>query len=81
VIRGGSWDKVPQYARSAFCSRRTPDLRYGNLGFRLARVQSGRCAQASECLQRWVRGGSVGGAAEPRATPLHEFFVSSKERS
>ena len=36
VIRGGSWSYEPRYIRSAYRSRDVPDLRYGNLGFRLA---------------------------------------------
>jgi formylglycine-generating enzyme required for sulfatase activity len=36
VIRGGSWSYEPWYVRSAYRSKDVPDLRYGNLGFRLA---------------------------------------------
>jgi formylglycine-generating enzyme required for sulfatase activity len=36
VIRGGSWSYEPWYVRSAYRSKDVPNLRYGNLGFRLA---------------------------------------------
>jgi len=36
VFRGGSWSHSAEYCRSADRSRRTPDRRYGRLGFRLA---------------------------------------------
>src|SRR5262249_1424197 len=42
VIRGGGWRNAPRYARSAYRSRDTPEVRHNSLGFRLARVQSGR---------------------------------------
>ena len=42
VIRGGSWDNDPRDARSANRSRGTPGDRDDDLGFRVARVQSGR---------------------------------------
>ncbi|MGP0069268.1 MAG: formylglycine-generating enzyme family protein [Isosphaeraceae bacterium] len=42
VIRGGSWYNDPQSARSACRDWITPGFRSGSLGFRLARVQSGR---------------------------------------
>jgi formylglycine-generating enzyme required for sulfatase activity len=43
VIRGGCWDDLPRYARSAYRFRYTPGFQIHNLGFRLARarVQSG----------------------------------------
>ena len=37
VIRGGSWDDVPQFARVAYRNGRTPDSRYYDLGVRLVR--------------------------------------------
>lgn len=37
VLRGGSWDIVPQGLRSAFRSRNSADDRYIAIGFRLAR--------------------------------------------
>jgi len=40
VFRGGSWFIIPQYLRSAIRVRYTPDLRYYDLGFRLARTVS-----------------------------------------
>jgi formylglycine-generating enzyme required for sulfatase activity len=42
VIRGGCWFQDTRFCRSAdrFCY--TPDVRYVSLGFRVARVQSGR---------------------------------------
>ncbi|MFZ4703563.1 MAG: formylglycine-generating enzyme family protein, partial [Candidatus Methylumidiphilus sp.] len=36
VIRGGSWINLPAYLRSAYRGRFNRDIRYGNLGFRLA---------------------------------------------
>ena len=42
VIRGGGWDCVPAYARSAYRGRSAPGDRISDLGFRLARVQSVR---------------------------------------
>src|SRR5262249_14474383 len=42
VIRGGSWNHDPQYARSACRNGFSPDYRSHVLGFRLARAQSGR---------------------------------------
>jgi formylglycine-generating enzyme required for sulfatase activity len=41
VLRGGSWSFGPQYARSAHRFWFSPHFRYNNLGFRLARGQSG----------------------------------------
>src|SRR5262249_11114718 len=41
VFRGGSWGDVPQIARSAYRSWTTLENRLLNLGFRLARGQSG----------------------------------------
>ncbi len=41
VFRGGGWDYFPRYCRSARRDGRTPDYRDYDLGFRLARVQSG----------------------------------------
>jgi len=41
VIRGGGWDYDPRGARSADRDGYTPGLRSSDLGFRLARVQSG----------------------------------------
>lgn len=38
VLRGGSWDYLPQVARSAKRLRNTPALRSSNGGFRLARM-------------------------------------------
>jgi formylglycine-generating enzyme required for sulfatase activity len=38
VSRGGSWNDVAEYCRSAFRARYSPDDRYGIIGFRLARV-------------------------------------------
>jgi formylglycine-generating enzyme required for sulfatase activity len=38
VFRGGSWGSVPQFLRSADRGRSTPDVRGGNLGFRLTRT-------------------------------------------
>jgi formylglycine-generating enzyme required for sulfatase activity len=42
VIRGGSWYDLPRYCRSADRNADSPDGRYYDLGFRLARGQSGR---------------------------------------
>jgi formylglycine-generating enzyme required for sulfatase activity len=42
VVRGGGWNGNPRNARSASRLRGTPDDRYYDLGFRLARGQSGR---------------------------------------
>ena len=42
VIRGGGWSSSPRFARSAYRSGDTPVYRYYDLGFRLARVQSGQ---------------------------------------
>jgi formylglycine-generating enzyme required for sulfatase activity len=41
VIRGGSWGGSPRFVRSATRHRKTPDDRFYDLGFRLARGQSG----------------------------------------
>jgi formylglycine-generating enzyme required for sulfatase activity len=38
VLRGGSWDVVPQYVRSANRDGSTPVNRIGDVGFRLART-------------------------------------------
>jgi formylglycine-generating enzyme required for sulfatase activity len=35
VLRGGSWDRYPQYCRSAFRLFRPPDVRLGLIGFRV----------------------------------------------
>jgi len=37
VYRGGSWDRDARFARAAYRITRGPGLRYGDLGFRLAR--------------------------------------------
>jgi len=42
VIRGGSWDSVPLFCRSAIRIRVAPAIRRSLLGFRVARGQSGR---------------------------------------
>ena len=42
VLRGGSWLNNPRYCRSALRYWYAPGLRGGDLGFRVARVQSGR---------------------------------------
>ncbi|MCP4695693.1 MAG: formylglycine-generating enzyme family protein, partial [Gammaproteobacteria bacterium] len=39
VLRGGSWDDTPRLVRAAYRYRDTPGYRYGNLGFRLARIK------------------------------------------
>ena len=41
VIRGGGWYDDPRSVRSAYRYGYTPDYRDYNLGFRVARVQSG----------------------------------------
>ena len=38
VLRGGSWDGIPAYLRSAIRSRNTPDIRNIYLSFRVART-------------------------------------------
>jgi len=38
VLRGGSWYDGPRNVRSANRDRGTPDLRFSNIGFRLART-------------------------------------------
>lgn len=38
VLRGGSWNFNPVYLRSAIRCSNSPDIRYGNVGFRLART-------------------------------------------
>jgi len=40
AVRGGSWDDVPAWVRSALRYGDSPMLRYGNQGFRLARFQA-----------------------------------------
>ena len=42
VIQGGGWRSGPRNCRSAFRRRRKPDFRGSFLGFRVARVRSGR---------------------------------------
>ena len=42
VYRGGGWGYEPRFARSALRIRFAPVIRFNNLGFRLARVQSVR---------------------------------------
>ena len=42
VLRGGSWFSIPRYCRSAYRDGFTPAYRDNDLGFRVARVQSGR---------------------------------------
>ena len=42
VIRGGGWGNEPALRRSAYRDRYAPEYRDYNLGFRVARVQSGR---------------------------------------
>jgi formylglycine-generating enzyme required for sulfatase activity len=39
VLRGGSWYDHAQLVRSAYRNFRTPDIRYHNIGFRLASGQ------------------------------------------
>ena len=43
VLRGGSWDSIANFARSAYRYNRTPSIAFINCGFRLARgrLQSG----------------------------------------
>jgi formylglycine-generating enzyme required for sulfatase activity len=41
VVRGGGWDDSGQDCRSAFRFRRTPELRFSYLGFRVAVVPGG----------------------------------------
>jgi len=38
VLRGGSWNYLAGYCRSSFRDRDPPDLRYFNVGFRVART-------------------------------------------
>lgn len=38
IIRGGSWQNMPQYSRSAYRVLLRPDLRYGLDGYRVART-------------------------------------------
>ncbi len=38
VLRGGSWDVIPRYLRSAIRDRGAPDDRDGYVGFRVARM-------------------------------------------
>jgi formylglycine-generating enzyme required for sulfatase activity len=38
VVRGGSWGSNPQELRSALRDWSTIDIRYGSVGFRLART-------------------------------------------
>jgi len=38
VLRGGSWDYIPQGLRSAYRFRVSPVFRYDNIGFRVART-------------------------------------------
>jgi formylglycine-generating enzyme required for sulfatase activity len=42
VDRGGGWDGIPRICRSAYRDGNSPANRFNGLGFRLARVQSGR---------------------------------------
>jgi formylglycine-generating enzyme required for sulfatase activity len=42
VVRGGNWHDDPWHARSSCRGRCTPEYRSYHLGFRVARVQSGR---------------------------------------
>ena len=58
VCRGGSWINDARYCRSAARDDGTPDLRYGFLGFRLAR---GQCAPGQD---------QDGGAEEEPAGPI-----------
>jgi formylglycine-generating enzyme required for sulfatase activity len=41
VLRGGGWSNTAGSARASFRGRFTPEIRSGNLGFRVARGQSG----------------------------------------
>jgi formylglycine-generating enzyme required for sulfatase activity len=38
VVRGGSWYSLPQFLRAASCVRNSSVIRYGLIGFRLART-------------------------------------------
>ena len=38
VLRGGSWDFIPNFLRSAYRYNIRPDNRYNFVGFRLART-------------------------------------------
>ena len=38
VVRGGSWDFIAGYCRSAYRNGGSPGIRYGSLGFRLVRT-------------------------------------------
>ena len=38
VLRGGSWNGIPQFLRSSSRYRYEPDSRYNNIGFRVART-------------------------------------------
>lgn len=40
VVRGGSWNDIGRYCRSAYRRAHQPERRNGDLGFRLARGQS-----------------------------------------
>jgi formylglycine-generating enzyme required for sulfatase activity len=42
VVRGGSWGRDPLLVRTAYRGHDGPALRHSKLGFRVARVQSGR---------------------------------------
>jgi formylglycine-generating enzyme required for sulfatase activity len=42
VVRGGGWIDDPWHSRSAFRYWNSPEVRHDDLGFRLARAQSGR---------------------------------------
>ena len=35
IVRGGSWDRYPNFCHSAYRNRSSPDYRYYNLGFRV----------------------------------------------
>ena len=39
VLRGGSWSDWPDFTRSARRGRGSPDIRYSDSGFRVARTQ------------------------------------------
>jgi formylglycine-generating enzyme required for sulfatase activity len=41
VLRGGSWDGTPQHLRAANRGGNTPGIRFGSIGFRLARTPGG----------------------------------------